>query len=271
MTALAQDTPRKRSGDQIAPVDRYLPVAASAVFWAGSLVGLNQNGYLVVASADPTIRIVGIAGLAVNNSGIDGAVSCPVEVGCFPFVNSTGTDAITEAHVGRVAYAVDDNTVACTSNLGTRPALGRIDRIDVDGSILVETRPEYDGVEEELIVTAADFSSSQYCACNVNNSGKAVLPAAGGVVTGIVQNAPGNGAVAIVRIRGKSQWIASGTLTQGIVLASDVAGKAKAASALVQATGAASYGVGQGLSAGTVGVAMQALITHCGIQPTSYA
>jgi hypothetical protein len=84
------------------------------------------------------------------------------------------------------------------------------------------------GVDISLLA-AADLTSSQYLAIKVDANGKAALAGAGESCIGILQNNPNSGQPATVRVAGVSKMVASGALTAGALIASDGAGKAKAA------------------------------------------
>lgn len=66
------------------------------------------------------------------NAGADGDVDVAVKPGCRPMKNSAGLDAVTQAHVGKPFFIVDDDTVACRSN-GTRSPGGIIAAVDSEG------------------------------------------------------------------------------------------------------------------------------------------
>lgn len=89
---------------------RTIPVAASTVIYAGTLVATDASGNLVPASADTTLTVVGIADEAANNSsGSAGDLEVIVDTCIAKMVNG---DSITKAHVGDSAYATDDQTVS---------------------------------------------------------------------------------------------------------------------------------------------------------------
>jgi hypothetical protein len=99
-----------------------MPVAASTTIYQGTLVALTLLGYLVPASADPTLRVIGRAEEYVDNSaGSAGAKKCRASRGIFGFANSSGTGAIVDLDVGRFVYAVDDSTVSRTNPIGQYP------------------------------------------------------------------------------------------------------------------------------------------------------
>jgi hypothetical protein len=110
------------------------PVAASTRLYAGGMAALNASGYCVPASADAALVVVGRAEEEVDNSsGSDGDLDALTKRGVFQFGNSSGSDEITLADVGRPAYVVDDATLAKTSNSGVRPVAGEIVDVDAGG------------------------------------------------------------------------------------------------------------------------------------------
>ena len=78
--------------------------------------------------------MLGVSEAQVDNSlGGAGAANIPVRKGTFRFANSASADLIAQADIGSVCYAVDDQTVAKTSNSGARPVAGTIFDVDTDG------------------------------------------------------------------------------------------------------------------------------------------
>jgi hypothetical protein len=122
---------------------------------------------------------------------------------------------------------------------------------------------------------AADYqtTSKQFYAVDINATGQAVLvSAAGQRVVGVLQNKPLANQAATVQVAGVTKMIASGVIATGATVASDAAGKAKAASALVQATGAASNVIGICLDgSGTANDVITVLLTYGGVVPTTAA
>lgn len=128
MAALTKDRDTQRRDDVL-----YAhPVAAGAILFAGSLVALNATGYAVPASASVALTVVGVAeGYADNSTGDDGDLQVSVKVrGAFKLSND---GSIGRTHIGKTAYAVDDQTVAATDGTGTRPAAGTIRDLDASG------------------------------------------------------------------------------------------------------------------------------------------
>lgn len=130
MTAATQDrNTQRRNADQFS-----FPVKANTVIFAGTLVALNA-GKAIPSDGLVAHQVVGVADDAADNTGgADGAVSVPVRRrAAFRFSNSSSGDAISLANVGAPCYAVDDSTVALTSNSGARPVAGTISDVDSQG------------------------------------------------------------------------------------------------------------------------------------------
>lgn len=108
--------------DQVIPGINAFPVAASAKLYAGGLVAINSSGYAVAASADNTLKIVGVADkLADNTGGANGDISVTVNVGAFFF---DAGDTIAKKDVQSVVFASDDHTINLGDGAGLRPAAG---------------------------------------------------------------------------------------------------------------------------------------------------
>ena len=235
MTALVANFARARAGDNVLnPLRRPMGVLASTHIYAGALVALTLAGYLVPASADPTLYVVGIAEEEANDtSGVSGTLSLVPRRGVYPLTNSGSTDAITAADVGRPCYVVDDDTVARTNPLGLRPHAGTVVGLDAAGKVLVEIGALPRGQESHdlLIVTAADLSAAQGLFVALNSAGLAVLAAtAGQAALGGLVNAPASGAVAIIRRRGLLRMVFSDSTVEGAPVAVTVTtGRAKTA------------------------------------------
>lgn len=139
-----------RNTSELAEDRQYdYPVEANTNIYLGALFGLNAAGNAVPMSAATGLKVIGraekvVAGHypgqnAINNPGAAGAISIVGRRGIFLFDNSSG-HAITRAHVGGVAFAEDDHTVANSDESATLSAAGRIVGIDISGGIWVDTR-----------------------------------------------------------------------------------------------------------------------------------
>lgn len=116
-----------------APVPRIGLMAAAQTIFAGALVMRNASGLLV--KGDTAVGLVGVGrseGYFDNGDGADGDLSAEYAPGIFRFANSDA-DEITIADIGNPCYAVDDQTVAKTSDTDTRSPAGIIDDVDDQG------------------------------------------------------------------------------------------------------------------------------------------
>lgn len=128
MAALTRDrkTPLQDAG--IIPV----PVAAGVKIFAGALVAANAAGHCVPGSVAADLTYLGRAEESVDNTnGAAAAATALVRRGkSFKWGND---GSITQAHLMKNAYIVDDQTVAATDGTGTRSAAGRIVLVEWDG------------------------------------------------------------------------------------------------------------------------------------------
>lgn len=286
MTALSTDFARA-TFPETAARQLSVPVAASTTLHQGALAGVapDGSGYATNVTATPNMRVLGVVvARADNASGAAGAINALIERGVFAFANSSGDDAISAADVGRVCYAVDNNTVARTSSLGARPAAGYVTRIE-NSMVFVEVAPTVaaDGSLDLLIEAGADLSTTgQYLFVKLNGSSQVVLAdTAGEAVLGVLQNAPASGAVAIVRVSGVTQVYAGATLADGAVVAT-TAGTARAKAAVLGTVNTSDAGAsgdavvgsnvaGMAISDGTSGALMRMILRPGGVAPTTAA
>lgn len=133
MAALSADRNTPRASGEI----KILDVAASTLIYGGAIVMRDASGNAVQGKTALGLRGVGIAQGRVDNSGGSaGDKTVAVRGGTFRLDNS-GSDPIGKAHIGSIAYAVDDHTVAATAGSGTRSPVGTICGVDSSG-VLVE-------------------------------------------------------------------------------------------------------------------------------------
>lgn len=237
MTATTDNRMTDEKGDSpLARIFPRLPVAAATTIRQGVMVAINLSGYLVEASADPSLRVLGRSEEYVDNSaGAAAALDCKVKRGIFGWINSATTLALSDAHVGRTAYAVDNQTVALRNPTGSYPVAGRVYDVDADGQVFIEHGVEPDqhlGVCDVVLLAGEDLSTTgQNRFVSLNSAGAVVLAATAGMVAfGVLLNAPASGAVAIVRRRGPVRVVFSANVAENILVAVTVtSGKAKAA------------------------------------------
>jgi hypothetical protein len=110
---------------------KSLGVAAAMLIYGGALVMRDASGYARKGAAALGLHGVGRAEERVDNSaGSAGDLTVKVREGIFGFANSAAADEITAAEIGKVCYAVDDQTVAKTSGSGTRSPAGIVAGVD---------------------------------------------------------------------------------------------------------------------------------------------
>ncbi len=130
MTQLAADRNTPRAEGDV----KSLGLAASQKIFGGAMVMRNASGYGVEAATALALVGVGRADEQVDNSsGSAGDKAIKVRVGIFRYGNSSAGDAITIADIGKVCYAVDDQTVAKTHGSNTRSPAGFIRDVDTTG------------------------------------------------------------------------------------------------------------------------------------------
>lgn len=79
-------------------------------------------------------EIESVDGVYDNSAGVSGGeIKARIIPGTRKLQNSTGGDALTIAHRGLDCFIVDNQTVALTSNGGTRSIAGKVIYIDTDG------------------------------------------------------------------------------------------------------------------------------------------
>jgi hypothetical protein len=142
MTATAVDrkAPQYGTPDAVVPYLINLPMAATTLIYAGTMVAADASGNAVGGSASTALKLAGRAEAHVDNSsGGAGALTINVKPGVFAFVNSAaGVDLIAAANVFSYCYVVDNQTVALTDGGGTRPIAGLIFPFDPNNPTAVQ-------------------------------------------------------------------------------------------------------------------------------------
>lgn len=164
MTALAASRPTKT----LLSRSRSVPVAASVTIYEGSLVAFDTSGYARPARVSTSDRIIGRCTETVTNGTTAGAVSVNVDSDSIARF-AISSSSITQAHIGRACFAVDDQTVSLTDNANTRCRVGRIYQVDSSGVwIDFISQP----VLVPVTVTMADISTADtvYVPCPVSGT-----------------------------------------------------------------------------------------------------
>lgn len=100
-----------------------MPVVASDIIYKGAIVKINAAGYAAPMAAEAGAHMGGMAyEKADNSTGAAGAIKCKLmREGVFKLVSA----GLTQADLGSIVYASDDQTVSTTQ--GTNEvAVGRI-------------------------------------------------------------------------------------------------------------------------------------------------
>lgn len=110
------------------------PMRGGVTIFTGALVMLDAAGWAGPGATSATLKAVGRAE-DTRTSATNGERQIRVRRGVFRWGNSdpAGADAITRADIGNPAYAVDDQTLAKTSNGGARSVAGIIRDVDAQG------------------------------------------------------------------------------------------------------------------------------------------
>ena len=121
-----RNTPKKKSDVLVVGVGTGVRIQA------GALVVLSASGFAVPGKTATGLTYAGRAEESVDNvAGIDGAKSVEISRGvAFKWDND---GSVTQAHLLKRAYVVDDATVSATDGGGTRSASCLIVGIDSDG------------------------------------------------------------------------------------------------------------------------------------------
>lgn len=234
MTALAAPGSVPQEGaypilENLIPLD----VEAATKIYPGSMVAVNLSGNAVPISAAAGLRVLGRCEddeTVDNTNGSAGDLTVKVRRGVFLLRNSATTDALTKADIGRKCYAADDATVARTSNFGKRPIMGIFlglkTVMGVSRCIVQVGVMEDDDPSELRVLAGADLSTKQYYLVKYDANAAVVLAGAGENAIGVLQNAPANGEVAIVKRWGLTKCVCGGVVAKGAIICSDANGKA---------------------------------------------
>lgn len=282
MTALSAERSTNKYSPNPMPDHIVVNVAASTKIYKGALVGIDINGRAVAGTSVAASRVIGRAEETVDNSsGAADAKTVKVNIGVFYFANSSSTDAITSAHIGRDCYVVDDQTVALTPGSGAYRRAGTIVAVDSAMGGVAVFVGWFADQQELVFLAAADLRSYQYSAVKKDNgAGTVALAGAGEFACGILQNAPNTGEVAIVKVGGISIMKADGTgvtrgdkiscAANGLGRASTAAGTGALAYVNTSDAGAAQDPVvaasilGQALTTAAASATFYVLLTHSG-------
>lgn len=125
---------RDRDGLRSPGAEQWYPVAGGVRVFRHTFVGVGTSGYLQPLADVGGLEYVGVSGAAIflkggfSGGAADGDRSCPVwQDGEFQFLYEGGA---TQAEVGQVAYALDDQTVTTDRPLTVEGyAVGRVAQV----------------------------------------------------------------------------------------------------------------------------------------------
>lgn len=126
---LAQD----RNTPEMIGASRQGGLAASVQVYAGAIVMRNAAGYLTKGATATGLVGAGRAEERKTGGAAAGDETLNYKPGVFRFANSTSTDLIGITEIGKVCYAVDDQTVAKTNGTNTRSPAGFVEGVDAQG------------------------------------------------------------------------------------------------------------------------------------------
>lgn len=158
MTVLVQERMTDFAG--VVPTRGTYSIKANVFIQKGAQVGIDSAGRLMPADtiANGCLKIVGKSSATYDNrtgsalGGAADACECEVEYGVFAWDSKTGGgDDVAQDDAGKVVFAVDDQTVALTSNTDTRPISGLVTEVR-DGQVYVWMGPHV----AALLMVAAD-------------------------------------------------------------------------------------------------------------------
>jgi hypothetical protein len=122
------------------------PVKGSTQIWQYEHCCVTNSGLLVPASDTSGLVYVGQASMSVNNTGADGAVTCPVQS---PLINPHATFNATSpatSWIGAHVFFIDDNTVGLHGSTSNTICAGRCEAVvltGTSGQVLVNRTDRY--------------------------------------------------------------------------------------------------------------------------------
>jgi hypothetical protein len=135
MAAQTIDRPRAHYGKIAKPMK--IPATAGALVREGVMVS-EVSGLGLETVTATTHNVLGVSRKRCDNTGgAAAAKTIEYDEGDFAFENSAAADALANADIGNLVYAVDNNTVAKTDGTSTRSVAGRLMGFMSDGRPIV--------------------------------------------------------------------------------------------------------------------------------------
>lgn len=144
MSALAGPRNQPWKSDKPVTTTLDVPLKQNAVVYNGGIVvrtggygkaGVTGLGLVAIGWLDHQSALPSVTGNAAADGGVqsDGRSLVRVRQGLGRANNSTSTDLIATADIGKICFLVDDQTVAKTDGGGTRSIAGVIQEVDSSG------------------------------------------------------------------------------------------------------------------------------------------
>lgn len=138
MAAMTLERKTKKLSEQTVVNLLHQPMKSNAKILLGAIAVLD-GGFVTPGRTATGLIAIGISEETIDNTGgLDGAIFAPIRQGTFLAFNSGGTDAVTQADVGKDCFIVDDQTVAKTDDTGKRSRAGRVIQIEPTGMVWVQ-------------------------------------------------------------------------------------------------------------------------------------
>jgi len=118
----------------------------------------------------------------------------------------------------------------------------------------------YDNTQSVTLMAGADLSERQYRFVTVDATGRAVAPAAGAAVAGVLQNDPALGQAGLVDIAGITKVVAGAAVTTGARVMTTNVGKAITATST-------NHSLGIALETGADNRVIRVLLQPTGVVP----
>lgn len=118
MTALTGPRALTQYSTDTIPAKSWGLVATSQTVYPNAFCGRDSSGTLAPMGSSIGLRAEGFAEIPAGVSSQAAGTTLTLQHGCRWLKNSSAPDAITDAHIGRACYAVDDQTVALTQGEG---------------------------------------------------------------------------------------------------------------------------------------------------------
>lgn len=176
-------------------VSRKAVPAEGATIYTGAMTAINADGKAVPASDSASLAVAGIC------QGHDENGAVIIRSGVFLLENGTGTEALTASDIGKIVYALDDQTVGKAG--GTHKVAAGILRAVDNAGVLVEVG---NGPASGFIPVPSVVSADPEAAAS-GNRGNVVIVGGSGWTSG---TAIATGSAGEIYMSNGSSWVKLG-------------------------------------------------------------